>query len=86
MAAVIPFKTPSNCIVSGASSSGKTHLIHQILKYSSEMFNKRVKKVYFCYNVYQSVFDKMKNEVPHIEFIEVYQTTTIWKHRELIWT
>ena len=70
MEAVIPFKTPSNCIVSGASSSGKTRLIYQILKNSSEMFDKRVKKVYFWYNVYQSVFDEMKNETPHIEFIE----------------
>ena len=70
MEAVIPFHTPSNCIVSGASSSGKTHLIFEILKCVDKMFNKRVKRIFFCYNVYQPIFDEMKKEIPHIEFFE----------------
>lgn len=50
------FKSPSTVLVAGPTSSGKTHLLFEILKHKTELFEKKVDKIIWCYTAHQRVF------------------------------
>lgn len=54
----------------GPSNSGKSQLLYELLKHSSGMFKAPVKKIYFCYSVDQPLYEKMRQEMPDIVFVE----------------
>ena len=56
-------------MISGATGTGKTTFIHRLLV-SKNAFKKPVGKIIYCYGVYQPLFDRMKREIPNIEFHE----------------
>ena len=65
---LIKFETPSTIVVSGATSTGKSWLIYKILKYAKGMFTSPLKKIIYCYGVYQDFYDDMQRDIPNIEF------------------
>ena len=69
--AVIPFLKPANIIVASRTGGGKTHLVYQILKHASAMFEILPERIIYCYNVYQTpLFDQMKKEIQGIQFVQ----------------
>jgi len=56
------FKVPFNCIVSGASKSGKTTLVHNLLALSDSLFDSKPQHVILYYkfmqDIYQDMFEK----------------------------
>ena len=46
--AVIPFQTPSNVLIAARTLGGKTHLVYQILKNSSSMFEIVPQAIIYC--------------------------------------
>lgn len=67
---LIKFECPATCIVGGASGSGKTSFIFELLINAQMMFKKIPKKIIYCYSTYQSLYDDMKSRVKGIEFFE----------------
>jgi GTPase SAR1 family protein len=67
---IIKFECPATCIVAGASGSGKTSFIFELLKNVQFMFKKIPKKIIYCYSTYQSLYDEMKKMVKDITFFE----------------
>ena len=63
------FNHPSTSIVCGSSSSGKTTLVLKIIQNRDLLFNKKVKKVLYCYRVYQNAFNTLKED-PNVIFHE----------------
>lgn len=61
------FITPCNILISGASQSGKTTWVIQLLKHSHLMFDNPPHQIFYCYKVYQSSFNKLNN---HVKFIQ----------------
>lgn len=61
-------RAPSTCVLSGSTGSGKTTLIHRILKSKDELFEKKVHKVMYCMSVDQRLFTEMRRTVPGIIF------------------
>lgn len=53
----VRFRTPFTCIMAGATSSGKTYLLSQILKIKKEMFTKPPDRTILFYAVHQSIYD-----------------------------
>ena len=70
MDTVIKFESPASCIVAGASSSGKTSFIFELLKNDKLMFKQIPRKIIYCYSTYQPLYDDMKKQVENIEFFE----------------
>jgi len=68
----VTLKHPFRCIISGPSSSGKTHLIVNILLYQEYLFSPKrsAGKVFFFYNTWQQSYDRIKNFVSNIEFFQ----------------
>lgn len=66
----IKWESPFTCIMAGATGSGKTSLLYQILKYGKHMFTSEPKKIIYCYGVYQHLYDDMKVTLPHVQFFE----------------
>lgn len=50
------FRCPFNAVFAGASGSGKTHLIGEILKNHKELMETPVKKIYWCYSEWQPLY------------------------------
>lgn len=52
-------KTPFNCIISGASKSGKTTLVRNLLSLSDIIFTTKPEKVFLFYKYMQDVYNEM---------------------------
>lgn len=64
----------SNCLIIGATSSGKTTLCMDIILNRNKIYDKRVDKVIYLYQNYQSIFDKVKDEnVIFVSTIEEFE-------------
>lgn len=64
------FLHPFTCLVAGPQQSGKTHLIQQILKYQDILISPPIKKIFYCYSVWQPKFDEMKQSINNLEFFQ----------------
>lgn len=53
------FKTPFNCIISGASKSGKTTFVFNLLKLKNVIFTKKPNKVILFYKYMQDIYNEM---------------------------
>ena len=61
-------RAPCNTMVAGVSSSGKTTLVHKILKHRDVMYTRPVKKVMYCMSVDQPLYDEMRKDVEGLTF------------------
>ena len=57
--------TPFTAQVVGATSSGKTEWVFNLLRYANEIVDKPFEKYIYCYGEYQSKF----SEFPFVEFV-----------------
>lgn len=60
---ILPFRTPTTCMVSGATMSGKTHFIYRILLNAIGMFEIPPQKIIYCYSQYQPLFEEMERNI-----------------------
>ena len=56
------FHHPSRCLLAGPSGSGKTYLILSIINNREKLFDVNIKKVIYCYEIYQTIFDDLKRD------------------------
>lgn len=56
----IRFKTSFNCLVSGASSSGKTTWVKNLLTLKSKLFTEEPAKVFLFYKIMQDIYLEME--------------------------
>ena len=63
---LIKFESPTSIFVVVPSNSGKSFLTRQILQ--SDIFKSQPSAIYFCYSVWQSIYDEMKSSIPNIFF------------------
>ena len=61
----IMFKTPTSFAVIGGTMSGKTHVVWNILKHGSVMFDKEPSKIVYCYLEDQPIVDEMESTLSH---------------------
>ena len=65
------FKENSSICLIGSTGSGKTRWVYRLMRHLPEMFEgAQIDKILYCYGVYQSLFDEMKQTVLNIEFQE----------------
>lgn len=58
----ITFKTPFNCLVSGASGTGKTTWVRNLLKLRNHIFSNPPDHVIWYYAKHQPIYDEMKRD------------------------
>ena len=62
------FINPANWVVAGPSGCGKSTFIFSVLTNLKDMFEIPPDKVLYCYNIYQSLFEKIENTLPFVTF------------------
>ena len=67
---LIKFESPTTMIISGASQSGKSTLVRDLLVNRFACFTRKPKDVLYCFNVWQPLFDEMQKEIDDIHFHE----------------
>lgn len=53
------FKLPFNMVFSGASGSGKSHLVVEILKHEGQLIHLQINKIYWCYDEWQQLYSSL---------------------------
>lgn len=75
---MFPFEAPSTFSISGATGSGKTTWLSNLLQESASLFPKVfTKKILYCYGIWQDLFDKMEAIIPNIVFHEGVPTSKV---------
>ena len=65
------FKAPVTVCITGPTSSGKTQFMFKIIKNRKALFTLPVKKVIYCYKVWQNKFDNFISNGLHEDKEEV---------------
>ena len=81
---VVPFDLPKNFLIVGASQSGKTFFIQQLLLQHKQMFKPNPSKIIYCYTAWQDKYDILEKELGGlVEFRSDIPTceelTAIWQ-------
>ena len=58
----IPFETPSNICLYGATQSGKTSFVLRLLKHKDIMFTTEPKRILYCYGAKQSAYEVLTGD------------------------
>ena len=66
----VTFKCPFNCIIAGASGSGKTRKLLKFLENKDIICNAKFHKVHYFYSLWQPLYDEMKQMKLVDNFIE----------------
>lgn len=61
-------KSPCNSCVSGVSGSGKTSLVHKILRFKDAIYDTPVHEILYCMSVDQPLFAEMRKSVTGLKF------------------
>lgn len=64
------FIHPFTCIISGPTQSGKSTFVEKVLINKSILINPEPEKIYFCYSLWQPIYDKLKSFVSNIVFFK----------------
>ena len=60
------FRHPFTGVVSGSTMCGKTTYIANLIKHKSNVITPNVKRIIYCYNKWQNIFDTM----PEVQFVK----------------
>ena len=81
----------TSLLVVGASCSGKTHFVADLVRHRSVMFDPEPVEIYWVYNSWQELYTQLQHDVPSIKFIdyipdktEIQQITNDKKPRLII--
>ena len=55
-------KSPSNTLICAASGAGKSTLCKQLVLHCNEIYDNEIKGIIYCYNIYQNIYDEMKEK------------------------
>lgn len=61
--------SPTSIIVGGASGSGKTNFVANLIANRTDVFTFPQKNVIYFYKIYQEIYDLMKKKNPEILFL-----------------
>ena len=62
------FLVPGTVLIAGSTSSGKTHLVKEILFNKEKVIEKPVAKVIYHYRTWQPLYDELQERLPEISF------------------
>ncbi|KAK3108137.1 hypothetical protein FSP39_001849 [Pinctada imbricata] len=65
---ILKFQSPTTLFLAGASQSGKTTFTAKLLYNADAMFTEPPKQIFYAYDIYQPLFDEMKERIPNILF------------------
>jgi len=66
----VSIRTPSNIFIAGASGSGKTEIVYNLIKFKKNVFESPPDKIFYYYSEWQPKFDLMMKENLVEEFIK----------------
>ena len=68
---------PYSMVVSGASNSGKTFFIIEFLKNLHRFQDVPFSKIYWCYGVWNDVYESMLDDIPFLHFVKGFPVEQI---------
>jgi len=66
----IKFKSPFTMNIIGPSKCGKTSLVSDLLENNETIICPSPQKILYCYSLYQTLFEYLKEKIHNIEFIK----------------
>ena len=73
------FKSPSNILIVGPTSCGKTIFLHHLLLENLDLFDERPPRVHYCYGSWQNKFDDMQRHgIEFFKGVPTHDDLTTW--------
>ena len=73
------FKSPSNILIVGLTSCGKTTFLHHLLLENLDLFDERPPRVHYCYGSWQNKFDDMQRHgIEFFKGVPTHDDLTTW--------
>ena len=63
----VPFASPSTVAIFGATLSGKSTLCKKMIEQSKYLFTHPIKKIMYCYGMYQQIFEDMASNIDNFQ-------------------
>ena len=64
----VQMKSPSLCTVFGSTGSGKSMWTYSLMWYADYIYDHPIKKIVYCYGMYQDLFTRMQVDIPRLTF------------------
>lgn len=74
---LLKFESPTSIFIAAPRGSGKTVFTKNILKHANGMFKTPISKIFFCYSMWQKIYNEMENEIADIQFYKGLPTMDI---------
>ena len=71
-------------IIVGSSMSGKSIFISKLIQENKKLFKKPPREIYYCYRTRQTIYDKIKEEMPYVHFIQNFEILEKLKSNTLV--
>ncbi len=73
----VPFKKNTSFSIFGCTGSGKTFFVYRFLSNIDNIFEngEAPQKIVFCYSVFQKLYERIKQEIPRVEFFQGLPTS-----------
>jgi len=65
---LIKFESPTSIFIAAPSGSGKTVFTKELLRHADGTFKVHPSKIYYCYSMWQALYNEMQNEIRFIFF------------------
>ena len=62
----VPFASPSTMGIFGATLCGKSTWCKKMIEQSDQLFTQPIKKIMYCYGMYQDMFEKMDSSIKNL--------------------
>ena len=77
---VVKFHTPGVFCISGATGSGKTFWVFNLLKEKHSLFSDPPQRILYCYSIWQPIFHSMENDLGVVFHQGLPTSEDIFKH------
>lgn len=74
---LVKFESPTSIFIAAPSGSGKTVFTKNLLIYADGVFKIAPSKIFYCYSIWQNIYNEMKNEIKAISFHQGLPTMDI---------
>lgn len=74
---LLKFQSPTSIFVVGSSNSGKTMYTKNILENADGMFEVPPSNIFYCYSIWQSIFDEMRSSVSNLQFYQGFPSMDV---------
>ena len=71
-------------MIIGSTGSGKTYFVSRLIRERAKLFKQPIKRVVYCYEVYQKIFEPLENQVNFVKGLISERVINSWNREHTL--